>query len=139
MPKVTVIACLTISLFIAPSVQAAKWQLDIAAIKKAPIRYAEQSTIREFPVPVVSWRRGGLASGEAEIEEIKAKIIYPTINESRRAIVAFVVEFGQPDNRSIGLQVIWADGDIREAIITRNEMSHYDSNAYKILFAKPVP
>jgi hypothetical protein len=139
MPRVTVVACLAISLLIASSVQAAKWQLDIYPIKKAPVSYAEQSTIREFPVPVVSWRRGGLAAGEAEIEEIKARIIYPTINESRRAIVAFVVEFGQPDNRSIGLQVIWADGDIRETIITKNEMGHYDPNAYKILFAKPVP
>lgn len=132
---------LWLMVFLVPALnaQAGTWQVDPSSVSNAPVHYAKQSSIKVFPVPVVSWSRAGLATGEAEIEEIKGRIIYPVINESKRAVSAILVEFGRPDARSIGVQVIWADGDTHGALITKNEKGHYDLQAYRIFFAKPVP
>ena len=114
-------------------------QIETSRIKSAPIRYVQHSSLHEFPVPVISWRRGGLASGVREIEEIKEKVIYPTIIESRKPVAAISVEFHQANPRAIGVVITWSDGDTREALIDKNEKGQYDSHAYKILFAKPTP
>jgi hypothetical protein len=114
-------------------------QIDASRIKNAPIHYVQYSSLREFPAPVITWRRAGLASGIGEIEEIKARIIIPAIVESTRPVSAIVVEFQHADPGAIVVVIIWSDGDSREALISRNERDHYDPDAYKVLFAKPTP
>jgi hypothetical protein len=130
---------LAVALIAARSALADPWQIDASPLESAPVRYARYSSLREFAVPVIAWRRSGLASGAAEIERIKAQIIYPAIVESVKPVVAMVVEFQPANPQAIGILMIWADGEGREALIPRNEGGHYDRSAYKVLFAKPTP
>jgi len=124
-----------LAMFTSPS----SWLLDLSRIRNNTVHYAEYSSLQQFPVPVVSWRRPGLVGSEAELEKVKSTVIYPIINESVKPVSAIVVEFGPSDRQSIGLVVIWADGDTRESLVSKNENGEFDPQAYKVIFAKPVP
>lgn len=139
MSRVFYLGLIAVTCALATLASANPWFLELSRIKGAPVHYAEYSILKEFPVPVVSWRRAGLAGSESELEKIKTRVVYPIINESNKAVAAIVVEFNASDKQSIGVVVIWADGETTEALISKNAKSEYDANAYKVVFAKPVP
>jgi hypothetical protein len=90
-------------------------------------------------VPVLSFRRLGLASGSSEIEEIKEKIVVPVIKESLKPVSAIVIEFFPNRPTAIGVLVLWTDGKARESLIVKSETGKYDPRAYKVFFKKPTP
>jgi hypothetical protein len=137
--KAIIALSLAAALIAAGSAFADPWQIDASRLEAAPVRYAGYSSLREFAVPVIAWRRSGLATVAAEIERIKAQIIYPAIAESVKPVAAIVVEFLPATPQAIGIIMIWADGEAREALIARNEDGQYERSAYKVLFAKPTP
>ena len=114
-------------------------QLSASRLSAAPVKYVQHSSLQQYSVPVVAWRRAGLAEGNGEIEEIETRIIYPTLLESKKPVAAVVVEFAQTDRRSITVIMLWADGETREALISKNDKGRYDGNAYKVFFENPVP
>ena len=118
---------------------ASDFAIDPSRLNKSVVRYRDQARIADFPVPVVSTRRAGLSAGPREIAEIKEKILYPVIENSRKALAAIVLEWypGQPD--VLGVLVIWSDGETRESLIARTSRGTYDVKAYEILLAKPTP
>jgi hypothetical protein len=113
--------------------------LDAAHLTAAPVLYSTQASLPAFPVPVLHWRRAGLMAGAAEAEEIKSKLIYPMLLESKKPVAAFIVEFLPNDTQQIGLTVLWTDGETSEAAIARSPQGRYAAGAYKVLFAKPTP
>ena len=68
--KTVIALSLTFALIAAGSASADPWQIDASRLESAPVHYARYSSLREFAVPVIAWRRSGLASGAAEIERI---------------------------------------------------------------------
>lgn len=118
---------------------ASDFALDPSRLNKSTVRYRDQAQISDFPFPVVSVRRAGLSAGPNEFTEIKEKILYPLIENSRWALSAIVLEWypGQPN--ALGVIVLWSDGETRESMIARTPQGNYDAKAYEILFAKPTP
>lgn len=118
---------------------AGDFDVDASRLSRSAVRYRDPVQISEFPVPVVSVRRGGLLAGATEANEIKEKILYPLIERSQKAISAIVLEWypGQPD--VLGVIVVWSNGETRESLIPRTSEGTYQAKAYEILFAKPTP
>jgi hypothetical protein len=113
--------------------------LDASHLASAPVRYSAQAALQSFPVPVVHWRRAGLMAGEAEAEEIKSKLIYPVLLDSKKPVAAFIVEFLPTDAQQIGVTVLWTSGETAEAAIARSPQGKYAADAYRVFFAKPTP
>jgi len=139
MLRASSLALISITCVLAMFASPSSWLLDLSRIRNNTVHYAEYSSLKQFPVPVVSWRRPGLVGSEAELEKVKSTVIYPIINESVKPVSAIVVEFSPSDSQSIGLVVIWSDGDTRESLVSKNEKGEFDPQAYKVIFAKPVP
>ncbi len=113
--------------------------LDPARLKDTKVRYREYKSLSEYPYPVISWERAGLASDPKVFGEIKEKIIYPLINESEEPILAIVVKFIYTERGQITITVVWADGKVQGSLMEHNQSGKYDTNSYKIFFKKPVP
>ncbi|NIQ39722.1 MAG: hypothetical protein GTN81_14210 [Proteobacteria bacterium] len=90
-------------------------------------------------MPVLAIKRGGLATGAQEIEEIKERIVYPLIVESADPIASIVVEFFSETGEEIGVTVYWSNGAVHESLIGKNSQGHYDRDACQIFFKKPTP
>jgi hypothetical protein len=118
---------------------AADFAIDPSRLNKSAVLYRDQAQLTDFPLPVVSTRRAGLSAGPQEITEIKEKILYPLIENSRKALSAIVFEWypGQPN--ALGVLVLWSDGETRESMVARTVQGNYDAKAYEIFFAKPTP
>ena len=118
----------------------ADWHtVDVDSLVGAKVKYRELSGLSHFPVPVLSFRRAGLASGRREIEEIKEKIVFPVIKKSLKPVSAIVIEFCPNRPTAIGVLVLWTDGEARESLIARSETGKYDPEAYAVFFKKPTP
>jgi hypothetical protein len=78
-------------------------------------------------------------AGEAEAEEIKSKLIYPVLLDSKKPVAAFIVEFLPTDAQQIGVTVLWTSGETAEAAIARSPQGKYAADAYRVFFAKPTP
>ena len=139
MQQVFGLALLAVAFTLATPGKAGPWSLELSRLKNASVHYAEYSGLEKFPTPVISWRRPGLVGSEAELEQIKAKVIYPLVVESKKPISAVVVEFFPADRQSIGVLVLWADGEAGESMIAKNQKGQFDADAYKVFFAKPTP
>lgn len=119
----------------------ADWHtVKVDSLIGAKVAYRELTGLSRFPVPVLSFRRAGLASaGAREIEEIKEKIVVPVIKESLKPVSAIIIEFFPNRPTAIGVLVLWTDGEAREPSIVRSETEKYDPKAYKVFFKKPTP
>jgi hypothetical protein len=126
-------------LLLPSEVESAMPRLDASRLKTAQVKYHDPSLIERFPVPVVSWRRPGLANGEQEMTNIEETVIYPLVLESKKPICAVVVEFIPNDSSAIAVSVIWSDGETREALIRKTSEGRYDPASHKVFFGRPVP
>ena len=113
--------------------------INIDSVVGATVPYREQSGLSHFPLPVLSFRRPGLASGSSEIEQIKDKIGVPIIKQSIEPVSAIVIEFFPSRPTAIGVLVLWTDGEARESLLVRSESGKYDPQAYEVIFKKPTP
>ena len=68
-------------------------KIELEKIKSPSVKYSKYKDLSSFPIPVVSFKRGGLASGSEELNEIIEKIIYPIVNESPDPISAMIIEY----------------------------------------------
>ena len=118
---------------------ASEFGIDASRLKNSAVRYRDHAQISDFPVPVIAVRRAGLSAGANEIVEIKEKVLYPLVEQSRKALSAIVLEWypGQPN--VLGIVVLWSDGETRESLIPRSSQGAYDAKAYESLLAKPTP
>jgi hypothetical protein len=110
--------------------------LEAARLSNAPVSYREMIEIKQFPLPVVYWQRSGLAG---DPKEIKDRIIYPLIMESKKPISSVIVEFLSKDAMEIRVCVLWCDGEGRKAMIQKMPDYSYDPNGFKVFFSQPVP
>ena len=114
-------------------------RLDPVRLNEAKVRYREYTTLSEYPYPVIHWERAGLANDPKIFGEIKEKILYPLIIESKEPILAIVVKFIHAERGQVGIDVVWADGRVHGSFMEHNKFGKYDPNSYKIFFKKPVP
>jgi hypothetical protein len=140
MVKLTITLLLvSLLLFHGPTSFAGGLGLDLTRLKKSKVRYTRHEALEVFPTPVLAIKRGGLASGAQEIEEIKERIVYPLIIESADPIASIVVEFFPETREEIGVTVYWSNGAVHESLIGKNPQGHYDTDAYEVFFKKPTP
>lgn len=126
-----------------PSVAQASGGQTLSArrIRNPRVSYTPGAKFRSYPIPPVVFERGGLAK-KGEREEIIEKVVYPLINETERAIAAFVVEF-YPDKPYIGVTIIWQTSAARfmgsywAALVNKNKEGHFDKDAYRVFFEEP--
>jgi hypothetical protein len=114
-------------------------KIELEKIKSPSVKYSNYKDLSSFPIPVVSFKRGGLASGSEELNEIIEKIVYPIVNESPDPISAMIIEYFPHLPGKIGVEIYWTNGGMRGGIIDKLADGHYDPVAYKIFFKKPVP
>jgi hypothetical protein len=131
---VVVLTCL-----VATFTPAADLKIELEKIKSPSVKYSRYKDLSSFPIPVVSFKRGGLASGSEELNEIIEKIIYPIVNESPDPISAMIIEYFPHLPGKIGVEIYWTNGGMRGALIDKLADGHYDPEAYKIFFKKPTP
>ncbi len=124
---------------VAPFSLASDLKIELEKIKSPSVKYTKYNDLSSFPVPVVSFKRSGLASGTEELNEILEKIIYPIINESPDPISAMIIEYFPHLPGKVGLEVYWTNGAARGALVDKEADGHYDPGAYKIFFKKPTP
>ena len=114
-------------------------KIDSEKIKSKSVRYTQYTDLSNFPIPVVFFKRGGLASGIEELNEIMQKIVYPIINESADPISAMIIEYYPNSPGNIGVEIYWTNGGMRGALIDKSADGHYGTEAYKVFFKKPTP
>ena len=114
-------------------------KIELEKIKSPSVKYSKYRDLSSFPIPVVSFKRSGLASGSEEMSEIIEKIIYPIINESPDPISAMIIEYFPHLPGKIGVEIYWTNGGMRGALIDKLADGQYDPGAYKIFFKKPTP
>jgi len=124
---------------VAPVILANDLKIELEKIKSSSVKYSKYTDLSCFPIPVVSFKRGGLASGTEELREIIEKIIYPIINESPDPISAMIIEYFPHLPGKVGLEIYWTNGGMRGGLIDKNADGHYDPGAYKTFFKKPTP
>lgn len=129
-----IFACL-----VAPFTLANNPGIELKKIKSLSVKYSNYTDLSSFPIPVVSFKRGGLASGAEELKEIMEKIVYPIINESPHPISAMVIEYFPHLPGKVGVEIYWTNGAMRGALIDKLADGHYDAGAYKIFFKQPTP
>ena len=134
------IALLVVSIcLVAPAILANDLKIELEKIKSLSVKYSKYTDLSCFPIPVVSFKRGGLASGTEELREIIEKIIYPIINETPDPISAMIIEYFPQLPGKVGLEIYWTNGGMRAGLIDKNADGHYDPGAYKTFFTKPTP
>ena len=121
-----------------PSAYGESLLLDPVRMNDANVQYREYATLSEYPYPVVYWEKAGLANDPEQFSEIKEKILYPLIIESKEPVSAIVVKFIHATKGQIGVNVIWADGKVHGSLMEHNKSGEYDPNSYKVFFKKPV-
>jgi len=114
-------------------------KIELEKIKSPSVKYSKYKDLSSFPIPVVSFKRSGLASGAEELNEIIEKIIYPIINESPDPISAMIIEYFPHLPGKVGVEIYWTNGGVRGGLVDKGADGHYDAGAYKILFKKPTP
>jgi hypothetical protein len=114
-------------------------KIELEKIKSPSVKYSHYKDLSSFPIPVVSFKRGGLASSAEEMNEIIEKILYPVVNESPDPISAKIIEYFPHLPGDIGVEIYWTNGGMHGAIISKLKDGHYDPEAYKIFFKKPTP
>jgi hypothetical protein len=114
-------------------------KVNLEKIKPSSVRYTKYTDLSVFPIPVVSFKRSGLASSAEEMDEIMEKIIYPLINKSSDPISAIIVEFFPNLPGKVGFEIYWSNGAMRGSLIDKSADGHYDREAYKLFFMKPTP
>ncbi len=114
-------------------------KIDLEKIKSPSVRYTKYTDLSNFPIPVVFFKRGGLASGIEELKEIMQKIVYPIINESSDPISTMIIEYYPHSPGNIGVEIYWTNGGMQGALIDKRSDGHYGTEAYKIFFKKPTP
>jgi hypothetical protein len=124
---------------VAPFTLANDLGIELGKIKSPFVKYSKYKDLSSFPIPVVSFKRSGLASGTEELNEIMEKIVYPIINESRDPISAMIIEYFPHLPKKVGVEVYWTNGGMRGGLIDKDADGHYDPGAYKIFFKKPTP
>ncbi len=124
---------------VAPAILANDLKIELEKIKSPSVKYSKYTDLSSFPIPVISFKRGGLASGTEELREIIEKIIYPIINESPDPISAMIIEYFPHLPGKVGVEVYWTNGAARGALVDKGADGHYDSGAYKTFFKKPTP
>ena len=124
---------------VAPAILANDLKIELEKIKSLSVKYSKYTDLSSFPVPVISFKRSGLASGPAELNEIIEKIIYPIINESPDPISAIIIEHFPHLPGKVGVEIYWTNGAARGALVDKGADGHYDPGAYKIFFKKPTP
>jgi hypothetical protein len=134
------IALLVVSTcLVAPAILANDLKIELEKIKSLSVKYSKYTDLSCFPIPVVSFKRGGLTSGTEELNEIIEKIIYPIINESPDPISAMVIEYFPHLQGKVGFEIYWTNGGVRGGLVDKGADGHYDAGAYKIFFKKPTP
>ena len=113
--------------------------IELEKIRSPSVKYSKYKDLSSFPIPVVSFKRGGLASSAEELSEIMGKIIYPIINESPDPISAMIIEYFPHLPGKVGVEIYWTNGTMRGGLIDKLADGHYDPEAYKIFFKKPTP
>lgn len=131
---IVVFICLIASLALANDLR-----IELEKIKSPSVKYSKWKDLSFFPIPVLSFKRGGLTSDAEELNEIIEKIIYPVINESPDPISAIIVEYFPHLPGKVGVEVYWTNGATRGGLIDKSADGHYDPEAYKIFFKKPTP
>ena len=101
-------------------------------VRNPKVAYVAATKLKQFPFPVVNIVREGLAT-TTDITEIMERIIYPTINKSRKPIASIIIEF-YPNESHIGVMVIWHGVDYQSVLIERNSAGRFDPDAYKVFF-----
>jgi hypothetical protein len=124
---------------VAPFTLASDLRIDLEKIKSPSVKYSKYKDLSSFPIPVVSFKRGGLASGTEELREIMEKIIYPIINESSDPISAMIIEYFPHLPGKVGVEIYWTNGAMRGGLIDKSTDGHYDPEACKTFFKKPTP
>jgi len=114
-------------------------KIELEKIKSPSVKYSKYKDLSSFPIPVVSFKRSGLASGAEELNEIIEKIIYPIINESPDPISAMIIEYFPHLPGKVGVEIYWTNGGVRGGLVDNGADGHYDAGAYKIFFKKPTP
>ena len=114
-------------------------RIEQEKIKSSSVKYSKYTDLSYFPFPVVSFKRGGLASGTEELNEIMEKIVYPIINESPDPISAMIIEYFPHLPGRVGIEVYWTNGGARGSLMDKGADGHYDPGAYKIFFRIPTP
>jgi hypothetical protein len=125
--------------FLATLTSANDLKIELEKIKSPSVKYSNYKNLTSFPIPVVSFKRSGLASGSEEMNEIIEKIIYPIINESPDPISTMIIEYFPHLPGKIGVEIYWVNGGMRGGLIEKLADGHYDPRAYKIFFKKPTP
>ena len=114
-------------------------KIELEKIKSPSVKYSKYKDLSSFPIPVVSFKRSGLASGAEELNEIIEKIIYPIINESPDPISAMIIEYFPHLPGKVGVEIYWTNGGVRGGLVDNGADEYYDAGAYKIFFKKPTP
>jgi hypothetical protein len=114
-------------------------KIELEKIKSPSVKYSKYKDLSSFPIPIVSFKRSGLASGAEELNEIIEKIIYPIINESPDPISAMIIEYFPHLPGKVGVEIYWTNGGVRGGLVDNGADGHYDAGAYKIFFKKPTP
>jgi hypothetical protein len=125
--------------FVTPLTLANNLEIELEKIKSSSVKYSKYTDLSSFPIPVVSFKRSGLASGDEELKEITEKIVYPIINESPDPISTMIIEYFPHLPRKVGVEIYWTNGGMRGALIDKLADGHYDGGAYRIFFKKPTP
>jgi hypothetical protein len=131
---IVVLACL-----VAPFTLANNLRIELEKIKSPSVKYNNYTDLSSFPIPVISFKRGGLASGTEELNEIIEKIVYPIINESPEPISVIIIEYFPYLPGKIGVEIYWTNGGMRGGLVDKGADGHYDAGAYKMFFKKPTP
>ncbi len=124
--------------WVSPWASANETAIELEKISSAKVTYVNYRDLSAHPTPVLSLKRSGLATGPAEIIEIKEKLIYPLINQSEEPISSIVVEFFPKLRNVIGIEVYWSNGTVRSSLIERGAKGQYNAQAYRIFFQKPT-
>ena len=90
--RITLSLILVTGLFSAQLLFADMSTLDVSRLTGAKVQYREYSQITQFPAPVISWRRAGLASGSGEITEIKEKSVKTQLFRARKELASLLKE-----------------------------------------------
>lgn len=131
---IVVLTCL-----VAPFTLANNLGIELEKIKSPSVKYSQYTDLSSFPIPVISFKRSGLASGAEELNEIIEKIIYPIINESPEPISVMIIGYFPHLPGKVGVEVYWTNGGVRGGLVDKGADGHYDAGAYKMFFRKPTP
>ena len=109
---------------VAPAILANDLKIELEKIKSPSVKYSKYTDLSCFPIPVVSFKRSGLASGTEELREIIEKIIYPIINESPDPISAMIIEYFPHLPGRVGVEIYWTNGGMHGALIDKLADGH---------------